>query len=127
MRNRDTYGLFISFKFKNDIYKTRLAHDSMRRTVNTPSLPLLQEVAHHFRAFTVDSYRLVPHMTLHDNAGRYYDREVALLTLLEMGWDYTRCYHPSMKYHAKRVEHILAIPKERAYLPNSFIVIPRLR
>lgn len=32
-----------------------------------------------------------------------------------------------MQYHTKRVEQMLAIPKERAVLPHSFIVTPKLR
>jgi hypothetical protein len=72
---------------------------------------VLQEIAYNFRVFSIYAYRHIPHMSLHDNTGRYYAREVAFLTLLEMAWDYRRCNSGGMLYHTKRVEQAIEIPK----------------
>lgn len=66
-------------------------------------------------------------MSLHDNSGRYYDRELPLLTLLEMAWDYNRCDEGGMLYHTKRVEQEIEIPKYRKVLPNTFVIMPSLK
>jgi hypothetical protein len=47
---------------------------------------------------------MVPHMELHDNAeGRYFGREIAFLSMLEVGWEYEKCEHSAFEYHIKRV------------------------
>jgi hypothetical protein len=82
VRNRSVFGVLLSAKVNGSIYKAQFAGKAVRRRMLEPNLALLQEVAHCFRVFSVAAYRLVPHMSLHDGAGRYYARELPLLTLL---------------------------------------------
>jgi hypothetical protein len=91
MLNRSNYGAFLSIKHATNIIKPKYSQAKIRRKIQEPNLELLQEIAHSFRVFSIYSYKSIPHMSLHDNYGRYYDREIAFLTLLEMAWEYNRC------------------------------------
>jgi hypothetical protein len=64
------------------------------------------------RAFTVQSYRFVAHMDLrHSLTGRYFDREIPLMSMLEMSGDFSPCKNKKFIYHVKRLEAFMDIPR----------------
>jgi len=48
-------------------------------------------LANNFRAFTVEMYRLIPHFDLRHSSGRYFDKEIAFMSMVELGWNFGPC------------------------------------
>jgi hypothetical protein len=56
----------------------------VRRRTNSPNKNLLSEIGNLMRAFTVESYRFIAPFDLKHSSGRYFDSEIALLSMLEL-------------------------------------------
>jgi hypothetical protein len=73
------------------------------------------------RAFTVQMYRFISHIDLrHGRTGRYFDREIPLLSMLELGENFHPCENGNIYYQVKRLEEHMAMPREKVF-PNIII------
>ena len=52
---------------------------------------MITEVSNHFRVFTIESYLFLPSFELHDLTGRYYNKELPLMMMLEIFSSYEKC------------------------------------
>ena len=75
------------------------------RQVNSPAESSYLTLRNHFRAFSVKLYRFIPHYNLHDIDGRYYDRELAFMTMVELGAD-AKC-GGEFAYYQRKLERVM--------------------
>jgi hypothetical protein len=66
------------------------------------------------RAFTVESYRFIAAFDLRHSSGRYFDREIPLLAMLEVSEHFSPCENSKFAYQVRRLQERMAIPKKRA-------------
>jgi hypothetical protein len=113
---KDTYAAYINIKTQNKLYEpSSESLGKIQRDPGSPNFKILSELANLLRAFTVQSYRFIPYFALcHSPTGRYYDREIALLTLVESEGDESKCKNTRLIYHLKRMEKFMDIPRKKA-------------
>ncbi len=68
-----------------------LVNKEVRRRTNKPNRLLLSEIGNLMRAFTVESYRFIAAFDLRHSSGRYFDREIPLLAMLEVSEHFSPC------------------------------------
>ena len=86
------------------------------RQANNHNKEVLSDDGNLMRAFTAEVYRFIPAFDLyHSSTGRYFDREVALLGVLELGQRFGPCESGSVVYQVRRFEALMAVPRERVF------------
>jgi hypothetical protein len=108
----DVFGAFLRVKTLTEEFVPSIAKEIRRRTYQ-PDAKLLHTIGNLFRVFTVQSYRFIAHFDLRHSSGRYFDREIPFLSMLEISEHFSPCEKGNIVYQVRRLEEFMAIPKKR--------------
>jgi hypothetical protein len=79
------------------------------------------------RAFLVETYRFIPAFEMyHSKSGRYFDRELPLLGVLELSERFTPCELSTLWYQVRRLERVMTIPRVKVF-PHIIIHTNRFK
>jgi hypothetical protein len=99
------FSAFVNLKIdERTVSPSSAARGKAQRVSNKPNKELLGDIANLMRAFTVEAYRFISHIDLrHSLTGRYFDREIALLSVLEVGENFAPCDSGGIVYQVRRL------------------------
>lgn len=89
--SRAAFAAFFHLKTLNSNLAPAIVEREVRRRTNHPNRQLLNEIGNLMRAFTVESYRFIAPFDLRHSSGRYFDRELPLLSMLELCEHFAPC------------------------------------
>jgi hypothetical protein len=94
------YAAFVQLRYTGRVVQASSAvKKDVFRKVNKPNSVVLSDIGNLMRVFTVEMYRFISFVDLRDSlTGRYFDREIPLLSMLEAGERFSPCEEDNIAY-----------------------------